>query len=981
MPIRRYSVSALRALAMAVAGVCLAILAGCETFFSTGSIERQVDDIMESRSPLDLPEEPPTKELEMYRSLTVEPLIKGARLYRFYLNTGDIELLKAEAYSKGLDVSFSADVEPGWYWVLDKSGQWWALLNEMKKNVDAPLVTTAEGKTELSYVPSLTPAEELIGSVKERFPDLQCRQKNGAVVITNPPQDPKIAGNISYILEQNDRISEKLLEGGGQVYYVDAASPEEAGYIKRSLDAEILRDPLSAMYLTGALEAAGLDSASVERLKVGIVGVQVLVWDSVDDPTRRRREAILDSVNAYCRDFQKGLAELTEGVEHSAADFVPRWITQEIDLRPQSYTYEMKAKRPEDQKELLDALARIKGIAIGRSMDNTQQLVLYDELGTAQAAVNRLVDDRDFLGEHPQQDGKTVVYFYTVKSAGQADVAFNKKAYPYPTLKGLADALTAAVGAGTGIKVTPVERLNLLVINDSTNGSHKKDIEAVLRMLDKRTPMIGLNILITESFADITQDFTSQVGITAVPPYTTNPRPVSGSEFGHVIWGTRLLGAEARSPERAEMGVVFGVQTEHLKAYVDVLRSKGYSVDILRPYLQVANRAAATVLTQEEVPINVQLLVGSNIVNTIQYKIVVDSVSVRPTIYKDGYVGLSIHVETGDAAQPQGPVQAPIITKREIDISEVLVKEGQTLIIAGILSKRDFGVMRGGPWWLSDWPIVGTLFRSKDKEEIKREIIITITPTIIDTQQEMKGIAETLEELARAYYRLRPPEVAPVAAPSITAEERKLMEKKGVHAVVPERLAVQPPFDEEALMRELRRPGAEEPIVAPTVPEQKPARREYWFPSFGGRTERETPTYTPPPRERGSIFGEQLYRRPPPAPAPEVIKPVEPVAPVEPSGPLFPPREHQDEPVIGPAAPPVEAEPAPSENASPPVEPAPSGPSPQPETGPQAENEATAPAPEAPSAPEETPAAPLKKLVPKPQASSDPPAEETTANP
>jgi len=955
MSFRWLASSAFRTALGVAVGACLVAVGGCETFFGTGSIERKTDEIARATSKLQPPEQLQSEELEMYRNLTVEPLMKGARLYRLYLNTGDIRDIKADAATRNVDVSFSADVEPGWYRILDKTGQFLGLLNEIKKKADSPLVTTVEGRTEISYVPSMVSPETLVENVKELFPDIHCGNRNGAVVITNPPTDAKTMGNLEYVLEQGDRMDEKRLDGGGQVYYIEVESPEQASYLKRNLDAEILRDPLAVKHLSNALEADGLDSTTVERLKVGITGNQILVWDPLDDPTRRRRDAILAAVNRYCRDFAEGLAAMTEGAGVAPDTFRSRMITQEIDLTPQCYLYRMKAKRPEDQKEFLDQLAGIKGVIVGRGIDDTQQVVLYDELGTAQAAVNRLIDEEDFLGEQLLQDGKSVLYFYTVKSAGQKEIKMVKdaaaggNAYMYPSLEGLAQALKGAL-VGANITVTAVDRLNSLVITDP-DGSHKKDIEAVLRRLDKRAPMVGLYILVTESFADITEDFTSQVGLSFVPPHAANPRPVPGLALGDVSGGTRLLGSELRSPDRAQIGVVFGIETEHFKAYLDMLRSKGYSVDILRPYLQVANRQIATARSTERIPVQQQTLVGSNVVTTVRYEDVADAVVVRPTVHKDGYVAISVRVETGDTSQPMGPLQVPVITKREINISEVLLREGQTLIIAGILAKRDFGVMRGAPWWLSNWPILGTMFRSKDKEELKREIIVTITPDIIDTQHEMKGIAETLEELARAYYRVKPPEVAPVEAPTLTPEERAAILEKGAHAK-PEEREPAPSFEEEARIRELRRSALERPAITPEMPAETVPKRKYWFTPSEGRAEPRGPAYVPAPKKAVNIFGDQLYRHPTPTTTPEVIKPQDLPAEEKAPGPAVVPPELLGEPAppaptgetpAPPAegtttAPPEETARA-TEQSAPAVETAPAEPTtnPEPEISPESE--------------------------------------------
>jgi type IV pilus assembly protein PilQ len=59
------------------------------------------------------------------------------------------------------------------------------------------------------------------------------------------------------------------------------------------------------------------------------------------------------------------------------------------------------------------------------------------------------------------------------------------------------------------------------------------------------------------------------------------------------------------------------------------------------------------------------------------------------------------------------------------------VKNGETAVIGGMVRQNETELVRGVPV-LSKLPIIGGLFRSKSKADAKRELVIFVTPRIVD---------------------------------------------------------------------------------------------------------------------------------------------------------------------------------------------------------------------------------------------------------
>ena len=69
-----------------------------------------------------------------------------------------------------------------------------------------------------------------------------------------------------------------------------------------------------------------------------------------------------------------------------------------------------------------------------------------------------------------------------------------------------------------------------------------------------------------------------------------------------------------------------------------------------------------------------------------------------------------------------------------MDTGSVRVRDGQTLILTGVISDQDTEAVRKWPI-LGDIPLIGQFFRQSGGKKEKRELVILVSPRIIDDQQ------------------------------------------------------------------------------------------------------------------------------------------------------------------------------------------------------------------------------------------------------
>ena len=131
---------------------------------------------------------------------------------------------------------------------------------------------------------------------------------------------------------------------------------------------------------------------------------------------------------------------------------------------------------------------------------------------------------------------------------------------------------------------------------------------------------------------------------------------------------------------------------------------------------------------------------------------------VRPSVNKDNFITLSVKPEisnkVGDATFTfaGATVASPVIDTRSLD-SNVLIKSGDTLAIGGLLQDEQTKGRSKVPV-LGDVPILGYFFQERLNARTKRNLLVFVTPTIIDgrygtgLEDQVSGLHHTGEEYA-----------------------------------------------------------------------------------------------------------------------------------------------------------------------------------------------------------------------------------------
>jgi type IV pilus assembly protein PilQ len=158
-------------------------------------------------------------------------------------------------------------------------------------------------------------------------------------------------------------------------------------------------------------------------------------------------------------------------------------------------------------------------------------------------------------------------------------------------------------------------------------------------------------------------------------------------------------------------------------------QNEGKSETLSSPRIITANQKQATIMQGVEIPYQESASSGAT---TTQFKNAVLSLKVTPLITPDNRVILDLDVADDSVGQQVSSATGgtvPSIDTREI-ITQVLVNDGQTVVLGGILDTTKSKSANKVPF-LGDIPVLGNLFKSTTNINNKTELLIFITPKIL----------------------------------------------------------------------------------------------------------------------------------------------------------------------------------------------------------------------------------------------------------
>ncbi|MCO2643887.1 type 4b pilus Flp secretin RcpA [Pseudomonas aeruginosa] len=166
-------------------------------------------------------------------------------------------------------------------------------------------------------------------------------------------------------------------------------------------------------------------------------------------------------------------------------------------------------------------------------------------------------------------------------------------------------------------------------------------------------------------------------------------------------------------------------------SFMNALEGSGFAYTLARPSLVAMSGQSASFLAGGEFPIPVPNGTNDNV--TIEYKEFGIRLTLTPTVMNNRRIALKVAPEVSEldysAGIQSGGVAVPALRVRRTDTS-VMLADGESFVISGLTSSNSVSNVDKFPW-LGDIPILGAFFRSTKLDKDDRELLMIVTPHLV----------------------------------------------------------------------------------------------------------------------------------------------------------------------------------------------------------------------------------------------------------
>ncbi|OGF09384.1 MAG: hypothetical protein A2W00_14855 [Candidatus Eisenbacteria bacterium RBG_16_71_46] len=287
----------------------------------------------------------------------------------------------------------------------------------------------------------------------------------------------------------------------------------------------------------------------------------------------------------------------------------------------------------------------------------------------------------------------------------------------------LTTALQAALTRRGTIQVE--KRTNSLIVTDLPQNVDR--VEAMAINLDSTTPQIEITAKLVDVDAEALRGLGIEWNLGGPSQYFTGP--ISGTAHvpnpgpGQDIGGEHTTGI-ADPTTRINYGVF--QDWGSIEAQLQMLEQNRKANIISNPRITTVDNREAKILVGQKIPLIIQDVAGNPV---SQLQTIGIQLKVTPHLTQDKKIIMDLHPEVSDLSA-QSTVQGGVIINTSEADTRVMVDDGQTAVIGGLIRTNDQVIKRGVPF-LKDVPLLGMLFSSTNTTRQNRELIIFVTPRII----------------------------------------------------------------------------------------------------------------------------------------------------------------------------------------------------------------------------------------------------------
>jgi type II secretion system protein D len=295
----------------------------------------------------------------------------------------------------------------------------------------------------------------------------------------------------------------------------------------------------------------------------------------------------------------------------------------------------------------------------------------------------------------------------------------------------------------TAMKIIADKNTNSIVVKALP--ADYQNIKAIIETLDA-TPQ---QVLIEAIIAEVTLTDALSHGVEYF--FRQNGRTSEGGSISLLP-----IGVTTGTDPLTGAGTKFFTLNRDIDAIISLIAAETELEVLSSPHLLVRDEQTASIQVGASEPIRSGTVTGTggNVTDQIQYRDTGTILTVTPRIGENQMVTLDIKQEVSDAIETtESSIDSPTFTTRITETS-LVIKSGHAIYLGGIIDIKNELKIKKVPL-LGDIPIIGNIFKSTDKTKEKTELMILITPYIINTISEADMMTKEFEKKLKAVAEMK----------------------------------------------------------------------------------------------------------------------------------------------------------------------------------------------------------------------------------
>ncbi|MFA5034421.1 MAG: secretin N-terminal domain-containing protein [Candidatus Margulisiibacteriota bacterium] len=282
----------------------------------------------------------------------------------------------------------------------------------------------------------------------------------------------------------------------------------------------------------------------------------------------------------------------------------------------------------------------------------------------------------------------------------------------------------------TGSTVTADDSYNALVIQ--TTSDYLPRIERLIKELD----VPPVQVMVEAKIIEIRNSSGGNMGLDL--KYT------KADNANDVIQTKNLAGRPTDNPAQGLYGQVFKAYTDvNVEGYLSALANNtNYNV-VASPRITTMNNKEATILIGAKYGYKTSVISDTTTTQVVNFLSVGTSLAMTPNVSKNGLIRMKVAPKVSEGSVV-GDLPQENTTETK---NEVVVHDGQTFVIGGLIKEKDVQTDYGIPY-LMDIPLLGSLFRKTVTSKEKSELLVFVTPHIV-TPEFIETMNKPREEIEK----------------------------------------------------------------------------------------------------------------------------------------------------------------------------------------------------------------------------------------